>query len=489
MTFSERAASGFLWFFGQTALTRLISFGGQVALAWLLVPSAFGLISMAYAIRALVSVIHQSGVDRILVAKAERFDELSTPAFWFALAMGVVAALIVFAIAPGVAAFYREPNLTGILWIFGLTAPFDSLRVLPSAILQRDLRFRPAALVNASEIAMRTAGMIGCAAIGLGAYSFALPYLITGPLFALVLWRLAPPRVQLRPQLSRWPEIAGLSGYRVGTALLGRGIEQGDYLILGAFYDAHQVGIYFLAYSLSIQTITLLDNNIGNTLFAVFSRINDEPQRQYEAFCRAARLLAILTVPACAFVAVGAGPLIRFLYADTWLPSVPILRILAIGMCLRVLGTLASSQLQSRARFDTLFVVQILRALIFSLTTLIAVRFGLLWFSIAASTPYLVGPILTTALAVRGRGRLFRILTNTLTLPILISLAGAVLCSLFISFFAPHGRWASLLVLSSEAAAFLCVGILFTRVLGPDIWKEIVQITIPYRARLRLSVT
>lgn len=484
MTLSERAADGFVWFFGQTVATRIISFGGQVILAWLLDPTAFGIISVAYAVRGFISVFQQNGVNRILVAKHEQFAQLSTAAFWFALTTGVITSTLVILSAPFVSSFYGQPSLNGILYIFAAVAPIETLTVLPNAILQRDLSFRLMAKVNAGRVCIRTALTIIFALGGFGVYSFALPLLITAPFCAGVLWYITRPRVSIRFQFKYWTEIVQLSGFQIGTAMVRTAINQGDYLILGAFYDAHKVGIYFLAYSLSIQTATLVDNNIGNTLFATFSRINDDPQRQHVAFLRCARLLALITVPVSAYVAVCAEPLIRVLYTNKWLAAFPILQILASGMCLSVLGPLAAARLQSRARFGTLWVVQMIRLLTFLIVAAVTVRIGITWFGFAAVSPFLVGPILMTLVVSKNHGNAVRALLDPLVLPVLISVIAGILSETVIHWLPPDNWWNAVGALMAAAGIFGVTVVVLTRWIRPVVWYDVVTLGSPIAEKM-----
>src|SRR6185312_13168116 len=89
------------------------------------------------------------------------------------------------------------------------------------------------------------------------AYSFVLPR----PFIALgrlaILWSAARPPVRLNPEFRRWKHMLSDSATLFTSNLFLMLQWQGDYIVLKRLYETAVLGVYFLAFNLSIQTMQL----------------------------------------------------------------------------------------------------------------------------------------------------------------------------------------------------------------------------------------
>src|SRR5262245_54010512 len=88
------SARGLAYLFAGASASKVVNFGAQIALTYLLSQSDFGVVSLAYTITALIQVIEQAGVGDVLLRR-KRFRLWSAPSFWLALAFGVVSCLLI----------------------------------------------------------------------------------------------------------------------------------------------------------------------------------------------------------------------------------------------------------------------------------------------------------------------------------------------------------------------------------------------------------
>ena len=67
-----RILDGVLWSGVQTVLGRIVTFGGQLLLAYLLAPADFGLFAMATAVSAIILQFQDIGLGQVLLQRRER---------------------------------------------------------------------------------------------------------------------------------------------------------------------------------------------------------------------------------------------------------------------------------------------------------------------------------------------------------------------------------------------------------------------------------
>lgn len=453
-------------------VSRLAKYGSQIVLAWLLEPQVFGIIGIVYSIRAFASIIQQEGTQQILTARQDEYADLANAGFWIAVTTGCLAGSLMAISAPLVADWYGNPELAPLLWILAAATACTSPRAVFGAKLKIDLRFDVTSVVGALEVFFQAVLTILLALLDYGVYSFVLPALLLNPVFTIGMYLLTRPPLRWYPEFGRWPSLLKMSGLLLVAAVFNKVVDYGDYLILAGFYSETEVGLYFMAYSLSVQAVMLLSTNLFHTFFPIFSKLRTDSARQHFAYIRVARLVAIVSIPISFLIAACAEPIIRLLLDDKWLPAIPVLQILAVGMSLRAVGGTAMALLNARAQFGKVMLAAGIRCGIFLVLTLGAVQLGFLWFAGAVAVAYLIVPVVQFIVALGFNSETFNELLRITAFPVLIStlLMVGVITALEVIPNTP--LW--------DAGAIIGAGLVFTSVLvgstyvlQPDTWKEL----------------
>jgi PST family polysaccharide transporter len=350
---------------GQTLGSKIASFASQVVLARLLLPRDFGLVALAYAAVALAGVVRQTGIQQILVQRHGQFRRWVNPAFWFEFTIGCAAALLLAAASPLAAAAFHSKALIGLILVIASAAPLSAFFVVPTAKLMIDMRFRAIALANIGYNFTAMALSIFLAWRHFGAYSFVIPLPIAGAARVAILWYLARPQVSGNPQFRRWKFLVKDSGLLLLTGFLGSIMFWAGNMALGLGHSKTVVGQFFFALNLSLQVAQLLSQNLGSVLLPALAKLQGNIPRQAAALIRAARMLAFVSVPLCVFLLISAKPLIVLVYGLKWLPSVPILQVLALVAAINIPGGLALTAMQSQGRFSLLLWWTTIQATVF----------------------------------------------------------------------------------------------------------------------------
>jgi PST family polysaccharide transporter len=344
------SARGLVYLFAGASASKVVSFGAQIALTYLLSKSDFGVVSLAYTITSLIQVIEQSGVSDVLLRR-NRFRVWAVPSFWLALAFGIVSLLLIVIVSPVAAAIYGNQQLVPILLILAPSSLANALMAVPRAQLGRDLRFRFLAALNFISSTLRMVLTVAFAAVGFGPYSFVLPVPLTAFAVAAFMWWWVRPVWLPRLRIRRWRYLIGDST-RLFTAEFGRAVlDQSDYMMLGLFRNVSIVGIYTVGFNFSIQMMQLLTVNLTNILFPALTKLNDQPRNQYQGFIKAQRMLAMVGISSCLLQAATAAPLTYLILDPKWFESVGVMQILSAGMALRMVAGSSYALLKSQGRF------------------------------------------------------------------------------------------------------------------------------------------
>jgi PST family polysaccharide transporter len=278
------------------------------------------------------------------------------------------------------------------------------------------------------------------------------------------------------PEFSKWPQIAKASALLLLAAIFNKVVFQGDYLILGAVYPEDVVGVYYMAFALSVQPIMLLANNVTGTLFPILSRIKEERERQRDAFIRAARIATLFTVPVSICMAVIAEPLINLLLDAEWRTATPILQFLALGMTLRILEGMTYALLNAQERFHTIALLALVRCIVFVGLAVTLVHWGVEWFAIGIAIAYFIDSLIQIQTALRWSWDSVRSIVRIIGLPILSSsLAAIATIGLYALEWPDTLLWNALAILVA-GIIFLVFTVGMTVVFDRSLWAEMKQL-------------
>ena len=127
------------------------------------------------------------------------------------------------------------------------------------------------------------------------------------------------------------------------SKIVGFGLgKQIDILLLGYFFvAAREIGIYNLAFSLSMLTSSVLIMGMAGVGLAAFSRLEARKGKGPlgKAWQLDMKMAALLSIPILVFALYYIEPLVLLIYSEKYLPAVPILRIFLVsGIVIRLLG-------------------------------------------------------------------------------------------------------------------------------------------------------
>lgn len=356
LSLGARSARGLVYLFAGQSFTKVIGYVTRLLLLHLIDTSQFGVVTLAQTITTFILLVGQSGVVDVLVQR-RAFKQWAIPGFWLALTLGFLSCILIGFSAPIAASIYsNDPDVRRqLFWLLIVSIPSPlpyALSVVPKAQLSRELRFRALAAVNIIDVTLQNVFTLLFAALGFGVFSFVLPIPVGGMILTAVLWWwVRPPRAP-RLGFRRWRYLIGDSMQLLLSEFGRTLLDQSDYISLGLFHvPLDLVGVYRVGFEFSIQTMRLLMVNMTTILFPAFTKLKDEPERQYEAFLKAQRILAMVGVSGCLLQAAAAESLAHLFFPASYYPSIIVVQILSLGMATRMIAGGSFALLKSQGRF------------------------------------------------------------------------------------------------------------------------------------------
>jgi len=397
--FGARIRSAVMWRSGSQILSQMMSWVVTLAVIRLLEPSDYGLFAMTQVILNFATFLNGYGLVSALVQSEKVDSHRLRQAFGIMLLLNGGLAAIQLLIAPFAADYYDQPMVADLLRVQALlylSTPFISV---PEVIVGRALDFKRPALVN----------LIAAAASAAVA--------LTGALLGWGVWTLV-----FAPIAGFWIRAAGyiiVTGFRpipsfdfrgsgamlaYGASLLGVQFfwiiqSQADIFIGGRFLDPHALGLYAEALFLTQIFVSKFIPPLNEVAFPAYARMQKDVRRIAWSFCKAAKLLLLISCPIYLGMAVTAEPLVETLFGQKWLEMAPYVSILALSMPFMTLQVMFAPVSNALGRPGTSARVAAIGAILMPVAFLVGIRFGAIGLAWAwlATAPILT--IITARLA------------------------------------------------------------------------------------------
>lgn len=328
-----RAASlsGVRWVSLARLIAEVVTIGSSVVLARLIPPAEFGRAAIAYGFVIIAVAIGWAGFGSALVQMRSIDREDVEAATFLSVATGGVLTLVIpFLLAP-----YGVEPLFGqrVAYLLALASPTflaSGLGAIPTAMLQRQLKFRRLSeieiLAGVSGIA---AGIVLAAFAELDGEALVLAGVITAWV-GTVLTLLAS-----RPALPRWrrQRARGIASFGAITALaavIGTLFNHVDYAILGARLLPQEVGFYWRGYQVGVEYQGKISGILARLAFPIFSRTAslDQMRRVRGKMLRAQ---TVVMYPVLATLIALAPAVVPLAFGAAWEPAVFPTQILAVA--------------------------------------------------------------------------------------------------------------------------------------------------------------
>jgi len=369
----------------RSILQQLTTLVANVYLARVLTPADYGVFAIVQFAMAFFVVFGDVGLGPSLVQKRETPNqvELST-VFWFQLGLSLTVLGVVFVSAPLVLGLWPElpPGTEWLLRGLALTFLFTVLKVVPSLLLERNLRFGRISMIEFFGTVLFYATAVILASRGANAASLVLASVAQAGFAALALnlvqrWRpsFVFDRAALRGMLRFGVNYQG----KVVMSLVNSSVTP---LVAGIRLGEHGLGIVNFAHNTAWFPVQLV-YIMGRVSFPAFSRL----QHDRRALAGEIERTIVVCATATLFfvgLCLGIGPrMVEIIYSAKWLPAFPALYVYSLAIAIGFLSPIVASGLDALGRPQIVFRLSMAWSAINWVSVLIATEF--------ARTPFAFG--------------------------------------------------------------------------------------------------
>lgn len=330
MSLKERVANGLSWSVASRISSQAFQFVFQITLARLLSPNEFGTVGMLLVLIGFAQTVADFGLSSALIYEQEVSDVKFSTVFWLQVIAAAHISVLFYFAAPLIAGFYAAPILDPLTRFVAPIFVVQAIGQTHSALLSKNFEFKKLAVCAICSTFLSGGLAVFLALRGYGVWALAWQSMAAAAVSSLLLWLQSGWHPILSFSLDHAKRLGKYGIYLLGHGGLNYWLRNADKLAIGKFIGAHELGIYSRAYGLMLLPLNNISAVLGQVMFPTLAQLQNDPIRFRIAYLTATRMIALVSFPLMAGVAVLCDPLILFLLGEKWIEVVPILQVLSV---------------------------------------------------------------------------------------------------------------------------------------------------------------
>jgi O-antigen/teichoic acid export membrane protein len=340
---------GIAWTGAARGVTQLLGWASTLIVVHLLSPADYGLVGMAALYLGLVKLISEFGLGAAVLVLRDLTEDQVRQLNTFSVLFGIAGFGVSIAAAYPLGAFFHATALPAVVIVSSTNSIVSAFRSVPSALLQRDMRFKSLSMIDMVRATVGVASVLIFASLGFGYWSLVLNEVIaTVAATAMSIWQR---RVGFRwPQLSSLRAAMRFSGQVIVSRIAWYSYSNSDFLVAGRVLGQAALGAYTIAWTLTnlpIEKVTTLVMSVTPTFFSRAQKSNVDIRRYLLVLTEG---LAIITFPVALGMALTADDFVHVVLGSKWETAIGPLRLLALYTSVRSITPLVAQALTMTGR-------------------------------------------------------------------------------------------------------------------------------------------
>src|SRR5258708_3966913 len=343
MGYTGKTLKGFFFLALLRIITRILSLVKNLIIARVLSPSQFGAFGIAILVLVFAEIITETGVNTFLIQNKEETNQYIDTSWLVSIIRGLVIFLLIIIFSPWISLFFNNPDSKNLLIIINFV-PLLRGFINPSVIkFQKELMFHKEFYYRTGCFLVET--FFSIILVLLTKRTESLIYgMILGTIFEVILSFLIvkpTPKFVFNPQLFK--KVIGYGKWITASTIFNYFYQHGDDIVVGRVLGSTSLGLYDMAYRISLVPLTDVSDLVSKVTFPVYVKISEEKERFRKAFIKTLGGVIIFTLPLGFLLFLFPKEIVTLVLGDKWLPAAPALKILGIFGIVRAISSFSQS--------------------------------------------------------------------------------------------------------------------------------------------------
>jgi len=343
----NKAFISVVWGFVNKFGTQILAIVPAMILARLVSPQDYGLIAIAGILSGLVSIFVDGGFGMAIIQKKDLRHVDICSVFYFNVVVSLLVYILLFLLAPSMAAFFNMPEVCGILRVSSISIIVGAVGSIHGHLFSRNLDFKHLTIRNLSAQFVGSVVAIVLALMGMRYWALVFQALVSTFFSTIINWLYSPWKPSFVFSYESLKSMFGFGSKMLGKSVFDFLFGKAYDLVIGKFYSSAQLSFFNRAYAtvgLFIETFLGVMNNVA---FPVFSKMQDDKERMKTNILRFLYIESMIMFFIMCMATSLATPLFNFLYSSKWNAVIPLFQILCIWGLLRPISTILANGLMA----------------------------------------------------------------------------------------------------------------------------------------------
>ncbi|PPS44723.1 lipopolysaccharide biosynthesis protein [Chroococcidiopsis sp. TS-821] len=378
------------WLGGAELVNRVFRLATTVTLARLLNSYDYGLIAIILITHDFAALFCSAIDAKIIQTSDKDIKDLCNTAYWMNWILFIVIFILQCAAAFPLAWFYKDNNIILPICFIALNYLLLPIGAIQSSLIRRENRLNIIALINVLQGITLNVATVVLALLGFGIWSVILPFGLVNPIWLVINLKNHSWRPKVPFTLYRWQEVAGYSINVIVVEFLNKLRANLDYLIVGKFLGFQELGLYYFAFNaglgISMNVLNVIVSSLFPHLCAARSNLNQLKAR----YSSSLKTIALIVIPLVLLQSSLAPFYVPIVFGQKWVPAIPILILICLSALSRPFAEAAKLLLLTVDRSRIALIWNLIFTLLFALSLIVAVQWGVLGVAAAVLITHVV---------------------------------------------------------------------------------------------------
>lgn len=370
----------------QIALRAIGFISINIILAKILSVETLGIFNIATSIVNFFFFFSDIGLAASLIQKKSDVNHLDIKtSFTIQQILVTILSILIILGAPILGQFYKlGPDGIWLIRVLGISFFLSSLKVIPSVLLERELKFHILVIVEVAEALIFNTLLIVLAYERQGIWSFSVATLAQGLTGVILIYALAPVKVGFGISKQAARELLSFGIPYQLNSLLALLKDQLVPLVVAKIVGPLGIGYITWAQALAFLPLEVM-NIIIRITFPAFSRIQDDKIALSQAVEKSLFITSLAVYPLLFGLGAIMPSVVAYVVSSKWQPSLESFYLFAFSALWAVISTTLTNTLNSIGHIKTTLYLMILwTALTWVLTPILVLTYGFVGVSMAA---------------------------------------------------------------------------------------------------------
>lgn len=350
MSIRDSVLRGLNWLGAARLAGQLIAWVTTLFVIRVLMPEDYGLMAMAAIPLFFAEMLGELGVGAVLVQRSEIDDNLLRSVASMAYLLGLGLGALLFLSSTLIAAIFREPEVATIIMALAIIFPINSLRLVPEAMLWRNMEFKKKASAELIAAVIAALVTLTLAELGYGVWALVAGIFVASVMRTSLIIYMYGAWIRPTTNFRGLRDVLHFGAWLVTEKMMFVVYARTDAAVVARIMGAEPTGVLSVASNLATLPMQKVNGIINDLSLPAFARVHERGAGLQKHLSLTVGWMALIAFPVFLGMSAVAEPLVVAVLGEKWIAAVPLVRVLALIVPLQMIANILAMANQSIGR-------------------------------------------------------------------------------------------------------------------------------------------